>query len=90
MHELNDYDNSLQSASQDFDIQNERWFLQKYGRFEPCFLIIICQLIALSTGNRGGKLEGSAREIGGTNAPNKLFYTMKWAILCGNSTPIVR
>jgi len=36
MHELNDYDNSLQSASQDFDIQNERWFLQKYGRFEPC------------------------------------------------------
>ena len=36
MYELNDYDNSLQSASQDFDIQNERLFQQKYDSFEPC------------------------------------------------------
>lgn len=36
MYELNDYDNSLQIASQDFNIQNERPFQWKYGRFEPC------------------------------------------------------
>lgn len=36
MYELNDYDNSLQIASQDFNIQNERWFQRKYDSFEPC------------------------------------------------------